>query len=484
MRERVYSVTLGLLFSLLFQVHFAHPSDVIGSWDKKTRVPIRPQIAHCKVFLTPHDAAAGEDSDSVGVLVAQSHDIDELKTNLAKIIHEQGLEKVENSDLFVTGVDMGWKNEREVKRRYEVALRDLGVPGVRVRLLSIPKAEVTGFLNKVVNGWRKFLYFLPSWTRDVQHPILGEWFSGTLVTLGIEAPNVIYLVNRAFSGALPALDASLMITAHFLTLGIYDLYTKTLGNWLLRPYRITSDSGYGKFKNAMGGFFAKMADLGLFPKTSRSISKRWTAKPDPSLPPPEVLFVRQMTLSLPFILNYSVLGSFTKIQEFIHSHAPAEVAQAFGTAATEFAFTQGPTTVLQTLFYQNVISRGIDNWVNQQEGTERVTAARILKQWIRLPILALDALALALCTQLGGEPLAQVGPFKLMIGHVALGVLLWQGSKIKGHTNLLDRLLDWYVKRRARSGVIAAGVGELDAADTEIAARIKAQDAEDDPSKE
>lgn len=375
-----------LVVYFTFSSFFAHGAGF--DWTPENRPPIRASIQDCKTFLVPDEPTR---NDSVGVLLSTGQ-IDDFETQLDELIATRGEAAALGGQFFITGVPMG--KEKQTRDLFETALakRNLLRGGTKVTVMSIPKAEVTKLVKQTVSAvWDRLKYFMPSIARDYQTPLRGEVTTGIASDIAVEVPNVVFLYNT-----LPLIDANLAVTTHTVTLLAYIVYGKFMLNWLLRP-------GTGKIEG----------------------------------------FLKSALLSFPFILNYSLFGNFSKIAGFYQQHGWSETLAAFPEQMANFGTTQGLTLFLQVLFYNVVMTNGVGAWQNSQEGTENSRLARTVSNIIRTPILAMDAIALAMA---GGNanPLWSMGPFDVNSGHIALVGLSAIGSILYFKPNILNPTLRWY----------------------------------------
>jgi hypothetical protein len=161
------------------------------------------------------------------------------------------------------------------------------------------------------------------------------------------------------------------------------------------------------------------------------------------------MFLKNMMVSMPFILSYNIFGNFSKILDFYAQHGFAKMAQAFPNEVANFGATQGLTTFLQALFFSQVINSGSSAWVNRQVGEENTRDARTLRPWLELPILSLDVFLLAYAASGQAEVLYSLGPLSVNTGHVALAGLVAGGAFLfHAAPNFLNHPLRWFQKAR------------------------------------
>jgi hypothetical protein len=378
-------VLLSFLFSTTFG-NVARAGDI--DWNPENRPPIRSLIQKCHTLLAPKEAKA---NDSVGVIIS-GNTPEEFAQGLDKVLAEKGPTAILGGKFFVTGIAMG--KEKETRTAFEAALkeRDLLRDGTTVTVLSFPKRNVKQLMLETAGAiLDRIRYFFPSFARDYQAPLAAEVTSGIGSGVAVEIPNIVFLYS-----ALPTLDANLVVGVHAAVLVAYSVYAKFMLNWLLRP-------------------------------GSNGVEQ----------------FLKNASISLPFIVNYSVFGRFSEIVKYYSEHGWAATASQFPAELANFSTTQGLTLFLQVMFYNIVITNGVGGWQNQQSGTEDSEQVRTLSNYIKVPILALDAIALAMAGG-NGTPLWSMGPFDVNTGHLVLAGLTLLGSIFYFKPEVLNPTLRWY----------------------------------------
>jgi hypothetical protein len=373
------------VYYFAFSSLFAHGG---LDWSPEKRIPIRQHAANCSTFLAPAEPTV---NDSVGIVLSTS-DIEDFEKNLDAVVAERGESAVLGGHFYVTGIAMG--EERATRSLFEEALekRKLLRNGTSVTVISIPKKDVAHLakqtLQAVVDRVR---YFFPSIARHYEAPLKGEVTAGLLSNVAIELPNIVYLYNH-----MPLIDANLAVTTHTAILFSYIVFSKFMLNWLLDP-KTTRLEGF--FKNAL--------------------------------------------LSVPFVVNYSVFGNFSKIVGFYKDNGWDATLAQFPTELANFGTTQGLTIFLQVLFYQIVITQGLGKWQDRQTGRENSEKARTITKVVQTPILVGDAITLAMAGA-NAHPLLSFGAFDVNTGHVALAALTLVGSILYFKSSILDPTLKWH----------------------------------------
>jgi hypothetical protein len=346
---------LAFLYSLCTLAAFAQPSS-------PDPVSIRPHLLDCGALLSK----AGM-SDGVG-LPLSTGGLQDFEKSLQAVIQNDGLESLSGSHLYITGIEMG--DERSIREKYETILQNHGIESgkITVHVLSAPRSLLARQVTPVLqDAWNRLQYFFPSLKRDFQKPLTSEILTGIASTVPLEIPNAVYLLK-----SLPSPDAQMVLGIHSATLFAYTVFSQTLLNWLLRP-------GTNRME----------------------------------------LFLKQCALSLPFILNYRIFGHFSEIMAKINTQGYSYLLNQGPSAIADFIATDGFTTVLQTVFYSVVITKGAGEWVNGQIIERNQSAARSVRPIVQAPILIVDALLLAYATT-SQNILFHVGPLAFNDGHAML----------------------------------------------------------------
>ena len=364
-------------------------ADASRAFDGAERVAFRLRMRQPGVYLLEKDGTSKD--DSVGRKLTAS-----LQTaDIGAALKTHALENLRGKTLYVTGVEMG--SEQDALRRVREAVS--GTPGgldqVEIRILSVPRPRSRGGLLRSLRD--RLVYFMPSMRRDYQRPLRDEVISGALSTLILELPNALYLLL-----ALSPINAAIVLAVHAAVLASYTIWQRSLGNWLLRS------SG------------AEM-------------------------------FLKQLLTSLPFVINYNVFGHFTGLASFFHAHGIAGALRQFPAQLLQFSVTQGLTTLLQTVFYSWVVTRGFRAWASNQKLPQNAEAARSWVNWLLMPWLWIDAIFLTQAAT-AANVLFRWHSFALTSGHLSLAALTLLGSIVVFYPSLLDKTLPAYKRIRAWVG--------------------------------
>jgi hypothetical protein len=334
-----------------------------------SREQIRNQIRSCKtLFVTPD-----QKDDSVGIPFSVRN-LDQFRAELKTTLAQFGREKFRDGTFYILGVKM--QDQAQSEQNYRNVLREFALDEVNahVTVLSVPSQFIEKeSVNLATHALQRLRYFFPSLARDYQKPQRAEVGSGWAVNALIEVPNIFVLFV-----ALPPLDATLTVATHAALLGAYSIYAQSMLNWLRRP----------------GSGSEKMNHIELF--------------------------LKQMALGVPFVMNYSVFGRFSEILNFYMVHGWQQTLHAFPYELTNFASTQGLTLALQTVFYSQVITNGYGGWVGRQTGDENSRVARAVRPWLQVPVLAAGAITLAAASSNWTDPILAIGPMTINAGHFGL----------------------------------------------------------------
>lgn len=385
--------TTFLFFIFCFKFSFAVNLDLPSD----ERVPIRSNIKSCRSFLIPGNQHI---DDSVGIPFS-TNNIIHFRNELIEAIRIHGLERFRDAKFFVVGIPM--KDLRKTQKLYLELEQELGLERVRAQIIvfDVPSDLVLDeSISLARRIFEKTLYFFPSLKKDYQRPQIGELISGFSTSAIQELPNMVLLFER-----MPLLDATLAVTSHTIILSSFLIYEKSLINWILR-------SGATSEKN-------KRIEM----------------------------FLKNMLVSLPFVLSYNVFGNFSKILDFYSKHGFVKMAEAFPNEVLNFGATQGLTLFLQALFYSQVINSGYSAWVNRQVGEINSRDARTIRPWIEMPVLMLNTALLAWASSGQADILYSLGPLDLNTGHLALASLTAAGGYLFYISpGFLNPTLGWYNK--------------------------------------
>lgn len=354
-------------------------------------VPAAPQLVafrqHIREFGVYLLEKGATKDDSVGRLLTASSRDEDLRAALGALVAGEGAAALRGRRFYVTGVPMGL--EKEAAGRVEGLLAELGAAAgdARVTVLSVPGRRWTDRIK----------YFLPSRSRDYQAPLRDEVVSGLLTTAVLELPNALYLLS-----SLTLLDASIVLAVHAALLVAYTVYQRSMVNWLLRS------SGM-------------------------------------------IVFVKQFLMSLPFVLNYNVLGHVSALLAYGHAVGAVVLLSALPAALLRFSVTQGLTLFLQTVFYSWVVTKGFRGWTARQRTPESAEAARSWVNFLLMPWLWIDSIFLAMAST-ASLVLFSVGAFALTAGHLYLAGLTAAGTVFVLFPSLLDATLPFYQRARAWLG--------------------------------
>ncbi|MCB0392117.1 MAG: hypothetical protein KDD58_12560, partial [Bdellovibrionales bacterium] len=348
-----------------------HRPQIRSSYSKETCITL-----FCPQDFNPENGKV-EVSDSVGIPIGNGT-VEDFEKAITEIIKNYGIEKLIGTYVFIAGADIN--SERELKLKHKEVLKKHNLENhIKIKVISMQKEEIHGLTLKSTKAiLQRVKLWFPSIKRDFEKPDKNEVIAGLVTTAVIETGSIYYLFQT-----LPEDDAIITSTLHAVILSAYAVYTKFMINWLLRPGT-----------NMVEGF------------------------------------LKQLSMSLPFILNYNIFGQFTPIVKYLESHTIEVTMLAFPNEVIEFASTQSVTMMLQTLFYYVVITRVIGSWANNQQGLQRSKDARVYRKIAEMPVLAMDAIIIAIASGVGAEQLISLGPIELNDGHAMLLTLTALSSSL------------------------------------------------------
>ncbi len=258
---------------------------------------------------------------------------------------------------------------------------------IHLHVFPVPEKKIRkSVLGLLQTAKERLRYFLPSKKLDYESPLKQEVVSGLISSAMIEVPTMVYLFKT-----LPLMDASLTVSTHLAILTAYAVFNKAMVNWLLRSISSTE------------------------------------------------LFLKQMSLSIPFILNYNIFGQMSPLTHYLKTNSWHKAAEDFPQWGLSFLSSQSVTVLLQTLFYSIVITQGIKRWPQIQTEPHQYEKARSLSNYLATPILAMDAVFLAMASG-ASSSLLQMGPLVVNQGHLALigatalGSVFWWKPEILNPT--------------------------------------------------
>lgn len=392
---RVKGKMKNLIYLLLFILSFFSFSQ-----ESVERLPIRSHIGVCNTFFSPYSPKASLKLDlGTGFQLTSNHSLEDFSKEVDKLIeshqkkyHEDGKEVFYKGSFYITGVGMG--EESLAKSRYLEVLKEKGLDTQRVNLkvLSFSQKKIKGLTLSSVRGLlEKTRYWFPSLKRDYEKPFLKEEVLETLVTTAIIELGSVSFILSNYQG----LDAYALLGSHTALILSYDVYKKFLTNWVLRPQT-----------SKLGGL------------------------------------LKQLSLSLPFVVSYNIAGNLSEIIDFIKLNGMEVTTELFlSQELPQFATTQMVTLIAQTLFYRTVMSDWLGAWWSQKSGSKRLIAKSVQEK-LKIPILALNAYFFAMASS-GGNPLFSMGEFGYFnMGHLALGIMASTGMIMaKTFPNALDPLI-------------------------------------------
>ena len=148
---------------------------------------------------------------------------------------------------------------------------------IHLHVFPVPEKKIRkSVLGLLQTAKERLRYFLPSKKLDYESPLKQEVVSGLISSAMIEVPTMVYLFKT-----LPLMDASLTVSTHLAILTAYAVFNKAMVNWLLRSISSTE------------------------------------------------LFLKQMSLSIPFILNYNIFGQMSPLTHYLKTNSWHKAAEDF-----------------------------------------------------------------------------------------------------------------------------------------------------------
>lgn len=360
---------------------------------------IRTQIREPKTMLTFKDSA----DDSLGIPFS-ANSVQDFTQRMHGLLQTQDRSSLQGSTLWILGVSM--RDEARVHKDFNQALVNLGLQDqkIRLKIMSVPERVLRQKSESLARDvLEQTLYNFPSVRRDYQKPQLAEVINEHIVSAAIAIPTFVFL----FSTMEPAAAYSTAFV-HATLLSATSIFSKTILNWMLRKEYISERAN--EFQ----------------------------------------LFIKQIALSLPFALTFSIVPHAQELQTFLINTPWADIIQASAQQTGKFVITQGFGMVLQALFYSQVMVNGLAKWVANQKNEAASKAARSVRPWLALPILSIDAFLFAMASSSGGESVFHSQYLTINQGHLGLMALIVGGGVIlQKYSHFLNVLLP-----RSARGVI------------------------------
>lgn len=399
---------LFFLLSISFSFIFAQ-SPKLPTPSKKA-ISFRQYIGECHTFYSPHNPKGSpfnlEGKERVfdmgtGFRLTTNHDLKEFTDKAKKLLAERGPDIFYKGHFYITGINMG--QGKITKEAYLNALENQGLDPSKIKLsvLTYSKEKITGLsLNGVKNLLKKVSYWFPSLKKDYEAPFLDEVLVALAATSIIEIPTA-RLIMTDFQG----IDAYALLGSHISLLLMYDIFKKFQINWLLR---------------------GKTTSTGKI--------------------------LKQFATSVPFIVSFNIMPNITSIFNFVQTHGMGHTMNLFLTEQLPlFIQNQWPTVVIQTLFYQAVMTNWMGGWWNNKNSDIKMTAKNVTEV-LKIPILALNSVLFA-SASMGLHPVTQVMGISVDAGHIGIGTMAIAGFLFhKFKPNILDPLvpkMEWATQKTA-----------------------------------
>ena len=254
-------------------------------------------------------------------------------------------------------------------------------------------------------------YIFASKTRDFEKPVFGEFALAAATSGFAEIPTAIRIWAKEAVQRGHPIDASLTLGFHYTTLMSFDVFSKTLVNWINRK---------GISKTKKGEWIATLS--------------------------------KQLFLSSIFVVYFNVFPNATEIAQFAQSHGITETLFRTPAEIGNFLSRQGLTPILQTFFYTQVMSNGLYKWVGDQNGSENSLAARTYMHIAKIPYIAPNAYIINYTSGKDNSSLFSHWFLPdINDGHIYLA--LFTGAAIfanryRGEHNIFNKTLPHYVKAK------------------------------------
>lgn len=369
---------------------------------------IRSQILKQKTFLSYRDTR----DNSLGVPWS-GNSPEEFKSKMLEMSHEE-LERLRGSTMWIMGYEMGAENR--IRKTFEQVLKDLNLADLQIKIevLTVPanliQNQSVGLAKDIL---QRVIYSMPSIKRDFQKPQYSEVVGELTVASGVAVPTFVF-----FFTTLDPIPAALTLTSHAVLISSMAIFSKSMLNWMLRE-----------------GFSS--ARMNAFQ-----------------------LFLKQIAMSIPFAITFNLMPHAQEVSDFLINSPWTEIVSRTTYESGHFLVEQSLGMVLQAMFYSQVIINGLGNWVAKQKTEDASIAARGLRPWFALPLLAADGFLFAISSSNWGGYISNF-PLQLNSGHIGLLALtIGAGYTLQKYSGLLDHFIPLYQSVHRRFSGLRAGYCE------------------------
>lgn len=332
---------------------------------------------------------------------------EEFESSVKKIIAEKGISYLEEGTFYMTGVPMG-KSGKNWVNDYNKILEQNGVnlKKAMIRPITIPRSMIEKIhTNIIVKMMDRIKYFFPSISKDFENIQLGEAALGLTFMVFNELGTSSYVLSSAAN----LRDATLTLVTHFTTLTFLTVFGSSVGRWIMRS--------------------PGSLNIGKISLPTESLAK-------------------QFLLSLPFILNFQIFLNYSSVDTYMHSVTSEQFFnEFFASTLPNFFKSQTPSLILQTVFYNMVMTKNMRGWIFNQPSIKESEAAKNLFPLVTIPLALFDGWSFA---QAGSLPSTyHLGPFDLNQGHLYLTYAIaggWLYSSNFAQKNFHNKLIKYYLE--------------------------------------
>ncbi len=378
---------------------------------KNNQVSFRSEITECDIFFSPFLESIGRASDGIGYRIS-SNNVEDFKNSLEKLIEIHGIEKLNSSRFYATGIAM--RKGSEHKRALEEILKKADAPeSAKVMAITVPGHLVNeGATNFIKNTFEDFVYNLPLPSRFYQKPLKEEVVAGFKGMTPIEVSNTVALYSTVpFLPGHSFMDVHITSINHGIILSIYNIYQKWMVNWLLSPGETYVEKYVRNKSRELGVWLAKTfskENLNNPKLLHRLLTEKLPAWGQRFSVYDTKLFAKQMMLSMPFVTNFKIFGNYSQLSNFFIEQGLPTATQVMEEMGS-FAMTEGLTIGLQTYFYKVTQTQRIMGWLQTIKEEKRSMLAREFVNYVKIPILLLDSVVLFFASS-GALPLTDIIP--------------------------------------------------------------------------
>ncbi len=370
-----------------------------AKYDLSNKVAFRQNLNSCNLYFSPIDFSyknklLHNDQSAFLLGAINQHNWKEKVIEFLDFQKNNHPKSLYNSIFYITGFSYKETKDLEMEINSYIKETEYARYQISFKFLKISKYTFIDSLRKLKFEEALFSLrdFLPSKSKDYQRFYANELMAKLASLAMIEAGLFTYIFT-----SYPSKEAIATASVHASLLLTMSILNRSISNWILRSKT--------KFEQ----------------------------------------FFKSSLLSLPYILNFNISSQLSHIQKLYEQNGLNYILEKFPDQVLIFMQTQSLSAVLQTLFYQTFYYNGTQAWSTKISDPYLAQKSRTFISFIEMPILALDAVALA---HAGANvyPLADLGFIHLNLGHIELASLIAFGFIVQKNEKALDKAFEIYLK--------------------------------------